>query len=127
MMKIFLCFLLFVLFFLLPVTGMPVSCSSIARFYYRYMFFSNFYINMSCFVLLFNNVGYQYIRILGCFIFSPLLNFKMPGVPTGGILGKKFTTQIFFNYDVILRWSTTYEISKVRFFAIWPYLPNRLL
>ena len=26
----------------------------------------------------------------------------MPGVPTGGILGKKFTTQIFFNYDVIL-------------------------
>ena len=52
---------------------------------------------------------------LGCLIFSPLLNFKMPGVPTGGILGKKFTPQIFLNYDVILRWSTTYEISRVRF------------
>ena len=44
---------------------------------------------------------------LGCFIFSPFLNFKMPGVPIGGILGKKFAPQFFFNYDVILRWSTT--------------------
>ena len=34
----------------------------------------------------------------------------MPGIPTGGILGKKFTPQIFFNYDVILRWSTTFEV-----------------
>ena len=49
--------------------------------------------------------------ILGCFIFSPFLNFKMPGVPIGGISGKKFAPQFFFDYDVILRWSTTFEIS----------------
>ena len=63
MMKIFLCFLLFVLFSLLLVTGMFLSCSSIAHF--LLYVFSNFiyhhYINMSCFVLLFNNVGYQYM------------------------------------------------------------------
>ena len=62
---------------------------------------------------------------LGCFIFSPFLNFKMPGVPIGGISGKKFAPQFFFDYDVILRWSTTFEISGVRNRMVWPYLPNR--
>ena len=58
---------------------------------------------------------------------SDLEFISIRGVPTGGILGKKFTPQIFLNYDVILRWSTTFEISRARFFTIWPYLPNRLL
>ena len=37
-------------------------------------------------------IGYT----VGCFIFSPFLNFKMPGVPIGGISGKKFAPQFFF-------------------------------
>ena len=33
--------------------------------------------------------------VLECFIFSPFLNFKMPGVPKGSISGKKFYTSTF--------------------------------
>ena len=32
---------------------------------------------------------------VGCFIFSPFLKFKMPGVPCGGIRLEKMTPKIF--------------------------------
>ena len=42
--------------------------------------------------------------------FSLLLNFKMPGVPMGGIWSSKFTFRTFFDYAVILSWSAALEI-----------------
>ena len=54
---------------------------------------------------------------VGCFIFSPFLKSKMPRVPKGGVWGNKFGSQIFFDYDVILRLHASIEISSYRIFV----------
>ena len=63
---------------------------------------------------------------LGCFIISPFLNFKNPGVSVGGVLGKHFTHTVLALCNVIKMWCKAIEVFEARFSNFLAYLANHL-
>ena len=50
----------------------------------------------------------------------------MPGVLSGGVLGKNSTPKILAHYDIIKMWHAMVEIPTLAFLAHFAYLQNHL-
>ena len=50
-------------------------------------------------------------------MFLPCLKFKIPGVSSGGVLGKNLTPKMLAYYHVIKMWHATVQILTLAHFA----------